>query len=570
MKRWVFPFVLLWLTGLVLAGCGQAEVQVVEEAPVEAEEVEAKAPAQEAETAAEAPAESGPAAEAETVGGGDEIFLAIGGESEEGYDPTLGWGRYGSPLFQSTLLKRDQDLNIVNDLAKSYAVSEDGLVWTVKIREDAVFSDGEPLTAADVVYTFTKAGQSGGLTDVTVLDEAVVTGEYELELRLKEPQSTFINRLITLGIVPEHAHGEDYARNPIGSGPYRLVQWDEGQQLIVEANPLYYGEPPRIERLVFLFTDEDTAFAAAQAGQVQVVSVPQALAVQQIDGMTLYDVQSVDNRGLMFPFQPADGQTTPDGYPIGNDVTADVAIRQAVNYAIDRQALVAGVLEGYGSPAFGPVSGLPWEEPGAIIEDSSMDMAQQILTDGGWADSDGDGVLDKDGLKAEFTIIYPASDSTRQALALAAADMITPLGIQVNVEGKSWDEITELKHSNVIAFGWGSHDQTEMYNLYYSGTGGEGWYNTGYYANHAVDGYLDLAMGAPTQEEALVYWKSAQWDNQETGFTTPGDAAWAWLVNLDHTYFVSDCLDIGQPQIEPHGHGWPVTANIAEWRWTCS
>jgi peptide/nickel transport system substrate-binding protein len=53
------------------------------------------------------------------------------------------------------------------------------------------------------------------------------------------------------------------------------------------------------------------------------------------------------------------------------------------------------------------------------------------------------------------------------------------------------------------------------------------------------------------------------------GFTTPGDAAWAWLVNLDHTYFVSNCLDIGQSQVEPHGHGWPITANITAWKWTC-
>ncbi|MEL6307596.1 MAG: ABC transporter substrate-binding protein, partial [Chloroflexota bacterium] len=84
-----------------------------------------------------------------------------------------------------------------------------------------------------------------------------------------------------------------------------------------------------------------------------------------------------------------------------------------------------------------------------------------------------------------------------------------------------------------------------------------------------VDEYLDLAMGAPTQEEANVFWQAAQWDDS-TGFTTPGDAAWAWLVNLDHTYFVSDCLNIGNPQIEPHGHGWPITANIASWTSTCS
>lgn len=546
-----WSLVLLVVGGMLIAGCGQVTPQAAVPEP----------------TLPATPGVAQPAA-AGSAGTQDEIVLAIGGESDDGYDPTLGWGRYGSPLFQSTLLRRDETLNVVNDLATGYTVSDDRLVWTVTIREDAQFSDGTPLTAADVAYTFNTAAASGGLTDVTVLDEAVATGEYTVELRLKAPQSTFIQRLITLGIVPQHAHGPDYARNPIGSGPYQLVRWDAGQQLIVEANPSYYGEPPAIKRLVFLFLEEDAAFAAAKAGQAQVVSVPQSLAVQQIDGMKLYDVASVDNRGLMFPYVPATGETTPDGHPIGNDVTADLAIRQAVNYALDRNALVAGVLEGYGALAYGPVSGLPWQEPAADIQDADIATAQQILADAGWTDSDGDGVVEKNGVKAEFTIIYPASDSTRQALALSAADMIKAVGIQANVDGKSWDAIETLMHSNVILFGWGSHDQTEMYNLYHSSAATGDFYNAGYYANAAIDTTLDLAMGAPSQEEALVYWKAAQWNGQQ-GFTTKGDAAWAWLVNLDHTYFVDACLDIGTPQIEPHGHGWPITAGIASWKWTC-
>ncbi len=511
-------------------------------------------------TAQNAPAQSGSA---------EQIVLAIGGESEEGYDPTLGWGRYGAPLFQSTLLKRDENLKIGNDLATDYSVSEDGKTWTVTIREDAKFSDGKPLTAADVAYTFNQAAESGGLTDVTQLEKATAIDDKTVELKLKKPQSTFVNRLITLGIVPEHAHGKDYARNPIGSGPYKMVQWDEGQQLIVEANPDYYGEAPEIQRLVFLFVEEDGAFAAAKARQVQVASVPQSLAVQTIEGMALRDVISVDNRGLMFPYLPANSKKTPDGDPIGNDVTADLAIRQAVNYAIDRQALVDGILEGYGSPAFGPVSGLAWEESKADIEDAQPEKAKEILAEAGWADSDGDGVVEKDGLKAEFTILYKADDSIRQALALATAEMLKPIGISADVEGKSWDDIEPLMHSNVVVFGGGSHDQTEMYNLYYSQSAQGDYNNAGYYANPAIDSTLDLAMGAPSEAEAVTYWKAAQWDGSK-GVTTKGDAAWAWLVNLDHTYFVDECLDVGQSQIEPHGHGWPITANITEWKWTCS
>jgi peptide/nickel transport system substrate-binding protein len=167
-----------------------------------------------------------------------------------------------------------------------------------------------------------------------------------------------------------------------------------------------------------------------------------------------------------------------------------------------------------------------------------------------------------------ITILYPADDRIRQALALASAEMMKPVGIQAKVEGKSWDEIEPLMHSNVVLFGWGSHDQTEMYNLYYSKAAQGDFYNAGYYANAAIDKTLDLAMGAPSEAEAIAYWKAAQWDGQK-GVTAKGDAAWAWLVNLDHTYFVSSCLDIGKPQVEPHGHGWPITSNIAAWKWTC-
>ncbi|MCS6907235.1 MAG: ABC transporter substrate-binding protein [Anaerolineales bacterium] len=497
------------------------------------------------------------------------LTLAIGGESSEGYDPTLGWGRYGSPLFQSTLLRRNADLKIVNDLAINYTVSEDRLVWTVDIRSDVKFSDGRPLTARDVAFTYNQAAKSAGLTDLSMLDQAIAVDEDTVELRLKQPTSTFVNRLITLGIVPEHAYGEGYGRNPIGSGPYQLVQWDEGQQLIVEPNPHYYGEKPQFDRVVFLFTSEDAGFAAAKAGQVHVVSVPQALGKQTLEGMRVLPVPSIDNRGIMFPFVPDMGEKTEKGYPIGNNVTADLAIRRAINYAIDRQALVEGVLEGFGAPAYGPADYVPWWEPESAIRDNDPRTAQRILSEGGWQDTDGDGVLEKGDLEARFTLVYPASDSTRQSLALAVADMVRPIGIQIELRGASWDEIETLMHSNAVLFGWGSHDQTEMYNLYHSSMRGKGWYNTGFYANEQVDNYLDLAMGAPTEEEALVYWRAAQWDKKGVGFTTKGDAAWAWLVNLQHVYFVSDCLDVGKQQIQPHGHGWPITFNITEWRWIC-
>lgn len=498
-------------------------------------------------------------------GNRDSLILAVGSEPESGFDPTTGWGRYGSPLFQSTLLKRDHDLKIVNDLATGYQVSEDGRTWTVNLRTDAKFTDGEPLTADDVKFTFETAAGSGSAIDLTNLLSVRAHGDHTVEFALKEPQSTFIVQLVAMGIVPAHAYGPDYAKHPIGSGPYRFVQWDKGQQVIAEANPDYYGAKPYFQRLTFLFLNEDAAFASAKAGTADIAYIPSAFSREQVRGMRLEDVQSVDNRGILFPYVPSGGKTA-EGYPIGNDVTADIAIRKAVNAAIDREALVRGVLEGYGTPAYSANDGLPWWNEQTVIQDANAEQARKLLQDAGWSDADGDGVMEKGELEAEFTLLYPSGDATRQSLALAVADMVKPAGIRIEAAGKSWDELEKRMHADAVLFGWGSHDPLEMYHLYSSKFRGVESFNTGYYSNQTVDEWMDKALRATSESEALQYWKNAQWDGR-TGVSARGDAPWAWLVNIDHLYLVRDGLDIGKQRIQPHGHGWPITDNIEEWKW---
>jgi peptide/nickel transport system substrate-binding protein len=493
-----------------------------------------------------------------------ELVIAIDIERDEGFDPLLGWGSYGSPLFQSTLLKRDENQAVIGDLAKSWVLGENRRVWRIRIRDDAVFSDGKPVTAGDVAFSFNQAARAGGKVDMTALRQAVALDGHTVEIHLKAPRITFINRLITLGIVPEHAYSDTYGRQPIGSGPYRLVQWDEGRQMIMAANPRYYGDKPHIQRVVFMFMEEDAAFAAAKAGAVDVIRVPQMLAVQDLPGMVLHSVPSVDNRGICFPFAPAGSETTEEGYPVGNDVTADMAIRKAVNYAIDRKALVDGVLEGFGSPAYGPVSTLPWDEPQAAIIDGDPRRAKEILAQGGWQDLDGDGIVEKNGVPASFILLYPAGDSVRQALSMAVSDAAAKIGVNAVVNGKSWDDIYKLMHANAVLFGFGSFDQTEMHNLYYGQRSGNAYHNAGFYKNPTVDRYMAEAMKAPSVEDAIPFWQKAQWDG-ETGYCAKGDAAWAWLVNLDHTYFVDERLDIGNIRTEQHGSF--IIANLPQWKW---
>ncbi|WP_263641096.1 ABC transporter substrate-binding protein [Methanobrevibacter arboriphilus] len=180
----------------------------------------------------------------------DELVVTAGSHLSElktGFDPLKDWGcghANFEPLIQSTLFKTGADGNITNDLATNYSVSSDGLVWKVNIRDNVKFTDGVPLTAKDVAFTFNNVKNSAdSQLDLTNLKNATAVDNNTIEFNLQHPQSTFIWDLRYLGIVPEHAYdNETYGSNPIGSGPYKFVQWDKDQQAIFELNDDYYGK----------------------------------------------------------------------------------------------------------------------------------------------------------------------------------------------------------------------------------------------------------------------------------------------------------------------------------------
>lgn len=496
----------------------------------------------------------------------DEVIIAISSEPESGFDPTVDWGHGTTPLIQSTLVEYTQDMRIVNDLAADYTISEDGLVWTFTMREDAFFTDGEPVTAADAAFTFNTAKESQSSLDLTFVESCEASDTYEVVFTLFEPTSTFINTIATVGIVPEHAYDENYANEPVGSGPWKLVQWNKGEQIILEANEDYYGTIPSIKRAVLVFMDEDAAFAAALADQVDVALTSATQATQDIDGMHIEIVTTQDNRGMTLPTTPANGEKTESGADIGNDVTSQLAIRQALAYAMDRKQIAQDAVNGYATPAYSENDGMPWNNPEVKIE-TDPDYARQILAEDGWADSDGDGVVEKNGLKAEFNVIYPSGDSVRQAVAMAAAAQALEVGIQINVEGTSWDDISKRMFSEAVLMGWGSSNPYTSYLLYHSDNMlRDDYYNPEGFSNPTVDSYLNAALHAETTEEANQLWQLVQWDGT-TGTAMQGECPWVWLVNIQHIYYVRDGLDIGEQQLHAHGASWTLVQNLRDWTW---
>lgn len=496
--------------------------------------------------------------------GRTELVLALGDEPDDGFDPTRGWGRYGSPLFQSTLFKYTSDFTVVNDLATGYEISEDGLQWKVNIRKDVVFTDGVPLTAADVVFTFLTAKKSRSLIDLTNLRNVQQSGADQVVFNLIKKNSAFMSSLITMGIVPKHAYNDKYGEHPIGSGIFEFVSWTKGQQIIVKRNELYYEKKPFFEKVTFVILSEDAAFVAAKTGKVDMVKISPVMANQRIEGMKLIDLKTVDNRGLSMPMTPNQGKTK-DGAPIGNNVTSDPAIRKAMNLAVNRHELIKNVLYGYGTPTYTIADNLPWWNKNTVIPESDIERAKGILKMAGWIPNK-EGIRERNGQRASFTIFYPGNDETRQTLCLAFADMMKSIGIEVKTHGTNWNEIKKKMFANPVIFGLGSHTPLELYYAFSTSTRGIELSNPNFYSNATVDSYFEKALSARSQEEANAYWQKAQWDG-ETGFTFNGDAAWVWLVNLNHLFLVNENLEIGSQKLQPHQHNWPITDFIEEWHW---
>ena len=494
------------------------------------------------------------------------LQLAIGDEPTEGFDPMLGWSHGSYLLLHSPLLKQNEDLSWSSFLLSDYQTSDDGKTWTLKLKPDLKFSDGSPLTAKDVAYTYNNAAASGGKVDMGNFLKAQAVDPLTVRIELKAPQSTFVNVLGSLGIVSADKYdAKTYAQKPIGAGPYRLVSYQPGQQLIVEANPYYAGQKNDFDKLVFVFLDEDSSFAAAQSKQLGIVRIAPSLAVTPTPGMKLWVRPSVENRGIVLPTTRS-GVKDAHGYPIGNDVTADVAIRKAINYAINRQLLADQILEGHAIPAYTGVQGLPWDNPEAALKDGDIAKAKQILDEAGWVET-ASGIRAKDSLPAKVTLWYASGDVTRRDLAQAVRSMLKPVGIEVDLKSGSWETVERNMHANPTLFGWGSLDPMELYHHYSSKAAGVEYYNPGYYKNPVVDQHLQQALDAPTWQQAVPYWQQVEWDGK-TGAGVKGDAAWAWLLNVQHTYLADECIDLGKGAPEIHG-SWSLLNSLDGWKWTC-
>lgn len=493
----------------------------------------------------------------------DELVVCIaahGGEPESGFNPMTGWGKRDDPLIQSTLFKYDSNATLINDLATSYNISDDLKTYTVNIREGIKFTDESPLTAEDVVFTYNKAKESGETTNLESLDNAQKVNDTTIQFTLNRPDSTFINKLAHVGIVPSDSYNNiTYGENPIGSGPYKLKQWDKSQQVIFERNEDYYGKKPYYRKITNVYLDAETAFVAAKNGEIDVVEVPVTYLNSTIEGMHTQIMHSIDGRYLSLPVMNNTEEKTVDGKSyIGNDITSDSAIREALMIGINRTNISQGAYNGLADPLYDVVSSsLPWSL-NSSLSDGDITQAKEILASNGWVDSDGDGIVEKDGKKASFNLNYGSNDQDDQIIALSVSQQAKDFGIEIIPQSKQWSEIRNIKSSEPFVFSGGDLDPYMLYQYYSSSLAGKGWNNVPGYNNPQVDKLMENAMNIELNS-SYNSWK-------EVDKLAKKDNPYIPLATKPFLLFVSDRVDISPNTQKIYPHGGDFLGNIYDWK----
>ena len=436
----------------------------------------------------------------------------------ESLNPVAGFANTGKGKINESLLtlKGSPDTlpEIVPHLASAEPeISADGRTWTVRLTPGISFSDGSPLTAADVVATYEAivdpASASPIAGDLVNLAKVEATGEHTVAFTLKQPQVSFRTALL-IGIAPQamlprgqKVEDSPLNQRPVGTGPY-VVESYSTDRLILAANPGYRHGAPQVSKVTYaLAADDNTRAQRMQAGDFDGSVLPPRLSrpFRTSSTMDVITATSADWRGLSLP--------------AGNPVTADPAVRKALNVGIDRAAIVSGVLVGLGRPAhtFIPPQYGEYYDPAAVFRHDPAG-AKAMLDAAGWS-AGADGIRVKDSTRAAFRLLYRPTDLIRRDLSAAFASEALKLGFDVTIEGVDIPQTEPRIDQDAVLFGGGDtpYDvDTQVYKNLHSSYPAAGTFydNASHFKSAAMDAALDTGRTSLDRTARVAAYRKVQ------------------------------------------------------------
>ncbi len=420
-------------------------------------------------------------------------------------------------LVYNGLVKYDKNMNIIGDLANSWDISASGLVITFHLHRGVKWHDGQPFTAADVLYTYqvtidpqTPTAYAG---DFLKVKKAEVLDDYTFRVTYAKP---FAPALISWSsaVLPRHLlAGRDItrsplSRHPIGTGPYKFKEWVAGQKIVLVSNHDYFEGRPYIDGYITrIIPDMATLFLELRAQGIDISGLSPLQYTRQTENK-LFRTNFNKYRYLSFAY-------TYLGYNLKNQLFTDKRVRQAISYAINKEEIISGVLLGLGKPATGPFKPGTWAYNGNVkIYNFNPQRARELLLEAGWQDTNGDGVLEKDGRPFAFEIVTNQGNETRQKCAEIIQRQLAEVGIQVKIRILEWaafiNDFINKRRFDAVIMGWTIPPDPDAYDVWHSSKTAPEELNFISYKNPEVDELVEKGRGTFDQQERKKYYDRFQ------------------------------------------------------------
>jgi peptide/nickel transport system substrate-binding protein len=417
-------------------------------------------------------------------------------------------------LFDRLLAVDPQTGSIMPGLASWWQVSSDGLTITFTLRDDVLWHDGQPFSAADVEFTFktivNPAVGSPRQADFSLVKEFKAVDDTTFVVTLADADCSILYDLGSVSIVPRHILGADdiytshFNANPIGTGPFIFGEWAVGDHVTLLRNIRYWGKMPHFDLWTYkVVANEEALLAGLEAGRLDLIP------------LSLDDLASVEAAGRFQIHRYPANEYYFIGYNTDHLILEDVRVRRALSQAVDRQHLLDRILGGQGQLLDTGLLPAHWAYPQELIgypfdstQDRSFDptRAAQLLAEAGWADSDGDGIRDRDGKPLRLRLATNGGNPTREAIAILAQQYYLAVGVAAEVELMWWGNFLENTFTHdfdVVIFSWPLALDPDGWELWHSSESVlDSGFNFVSYHNPRVDELLLQGLRVPKCEKA--------------------------------------------------------------------
>ena len=420
-------------------------------------------------------------------------------------------------IFNS-LIKYDEKLNHAPELAEKWEISADQKTITFTLKDNLVWADGTPLTSEDVLFTWKLVTDPNTRTpyasDYLLVKKASTPDKNTFEVTYEETYAPAIDTWASLHILPKHLLKDEdinntyFSRKPTGSSYYQLDKWVSGQQVSLKSNINSSQGLPQIEQLISrIIPDTSSQFLELSADNIDLMSI------NPIQYQRVFPARKDMLEKINLYKELGNGYTYL-GFNLKKAPFNDINVRQAINYAIDKDEVIKGVLLGLGEPIASPYKpGTRWNNPNLKSYPYDPNKALKLLTKAGYKKNQ-EGFFEKNGKVLAFEILTN-QNKQREMTAVLVQRRLREIGIDVTIRVLEWasfiNQYIRTGDFNAVVLGWSLSLDPDQFNIWHSSQQGPGQFNFVGYENAEVDKLLEKGRKElDINKRELIYHKFSE------------------------------------------------------------